>query len=306
MNARTAVLAALAAITALLLSPKAFAQGYYNDAAGVNAPMMKAEKTVVDGRTGERKRVIVEQAPAKDSYGNAQGSQFDLGVDGAFDGQTVAVIQLYTLESNFDFKLPKAALAQKGFSVYRWIGKAPSPKELENALEKSCQLWVIATDSPQLTEEHVAIIKRFFDAGHGVYIWGDNEPYYADANVLGRALLGVQMSGNLMGHQVVGLQQKPGGPGLLPKHLVMTGIEQIYEGITIATIAPNQQLTPLIYGSAGNFVTGLYERDGKRAIFDGGFTRLYNNWDTAGTARYVKNAAVWLAHAEKFGARASR
>ncbi|MDB4958533.1 MAG: hypothetical protein JWO36_6102 [Myxococcales bacterium] len=37
------------------------------------------------------------------------------------------------------------------------------------------------------------------------------------------------------------------------------------------------------------------------AIFDGGFTRLYLQWDTAGTARYVKNAASWLVNAEKFG-----
>lgn len=302
MNARLAVLVALVA----LLSPAARAQSYYSAHAGENAPMVKTEKEVFDQATGKATRVVVEQAPSKDGYGNAQGSQFDLGVDGAFDGQTVAVIQLYTLESNFDFKLPKAALAEKGFSVYRWIGKPPTPQELERALEKSCQLWVIATDTPQLTPEHVAVIKRFFDAGHGVYIFGDNEPYYADANVLGKALLGVTMAGNLMGNQVVGLQQKPGGAGLLPKHLVMTGIERIYEGVTIATLEPNPQLTPLIYGSAGNFVTGLYERGGKRAIFDGGFTKLYNNWDTAGTARYVKNAAVWLAHPEKFGARASQ
>ena len=40
---------------------------------------------------------------------------------------------------------------------------------------------------------------------------------------------------------------------------------------------------------------------GKRAILDGGFTRLYYKWDTAGTGRYVKNAASWLVNAEKFG-----
>ena len=45
----------------------------------------------------------------------------------------------------------------------------------------------------------------------------------------------------------------------------------------------------------------MYEKDGKRAIFDGGFTRLYNGWETAGTPRYVKNAAAWLANYERFG-----
>ena len=62
----------------------------------------------------------------------------------------------------------------------------------------------------------------------------------------------------------------------------------------------NQQLTPLIYGSANNLVAAFYDRDGKRLIFDGGFTRLYNKWDTAGTGRYVKNAAAWLANVERF------
>ena len=37
------------------------------------------------------------------------------------------------------------------------------------------------------------------------------------------------------------------------------------------------------------------------AVIDGGFTRLYVNWDTAGTARYVKNAAAWLQNYERFG-----
>jgi len=60
-------------------------------------------------------------------------------------------------------------------------------------------------------------------------------------------------------------------------------------------------MQPLVFGSAGNLVTSIYEHDGKRAIVDGGFTRLYIHWDTAGTARYVKNAAAWLANAERFG-----
>ena len=60
-------------------------------------------------------------------------------------------------------------------------------------------------------------------------------------------------------------------------------------------------MEPIVYGSAGNLVTAVYEKDGKRLILDGGFTRLYINWDTAGTGRYVKNAAAWLVNVEKFG-----
>lgn len=56
----------------------------------------------------------------------------------------------------------------------------------------------------------------------------------------------------------------------------------------------------LVYGSNHQLLVALYDQDGKRAIMDGGFTRLFCNWDTAGTGRYVKNAAGWLVNFERF------
>lgn len=274
------------------------AQAQYNDVAAKSAPMEVAEEEVrrADG-TVEKRRV--ERAPARDGYGNAAGNRFDLAVDGAFEGQTVAVLHFYTGEG-FDFSLPRAALAEKGFSVYRWINAAPSPKELREGLAKASQLWIISGSARRLDDEHIAVIKDFFESGRGVYIWGDNDPYYADANAVAEALLGARMSGNLIGNKVVQLQDKPDKAGVVPDHLLTTGLEHIFEGITIATIDPGRDLKPLIYGSADNMVAAYYDRDGKRAILDGGFTRLYLKWDTAGTARYVKNAAAWLANAERF------
>jgi hypothetical protein len=205
------------------------------------------------------------------------------------------------LEPRFDFALPTQALREKGFSVYRWIGRPPSPKELEEKLSRASQLWLISGDRQLLDAEHLAVIRRFFESGKGVYIWGGNAPYYTGANYVARALLGTQMQGDLPGDQVVGLQKGKGTPGLLRRHLLTTGLEYTYEGITIASLTPTEQLTPLIYGSAGNLVAAFHDRDGKRAILDGGFTRLYVKWDTAGTGRYVKSAAAWLANAERFG-----
>lgn len=292
---RRLTLAALA-----LCSLHAFAQ--YNSIAGMNAPAAVSTEWYRDDKTGEQKTRRVEKRleVKTDSHGNASGNQYDLAVDGAFDGQTIAVLHLYTGEG-FDFALPKAALKEKGFSVYRWVNQPPPPEELAKALEKSCQLWVISDASRKLSDAHIAVIKKFFDAGHGVYIWGDNQPYYADANAVGEALLGVQMLGNVMGDQTVGLQKAPNKAGVLRRHLLTTGLEYIYEGITIATVQKNNVLSPLIYGSADNLVAGYFDQDGKRAIFDGGFTRLFLKWDTAGTARYVKNSAAWLVNVEKFG-----
>jgi hypothetical protein len=286
-----------AALVVCLTSGAALAQ--YTRSAGQNAPASVSVEAYVDESGQQRQREVRRKAEA-DRFGNAAGSQHDLAVDGAFDGQTVAVLQFYTEEA-FDFSLPKKALAEKGFSVYRWLNKPPSPEELEAKLKKACQLWIISGDTQKLNEKHLAVIKRFFDSGKGVYIWGDNEPYYADANAVAQALLGTRMLGNLMGDNVVGLQKGKDTPGLLRGHLLTTGLEHVYEGITIATIQPNQTLTPLIYGSAGNLVAAFHDRDGKRAILDGGFTRLYYKWDTAGTGRYVKNAAAWLVNVERFG-----
>jgi hypothetical protein len=112
--------------------------------------------------------------------------------------------------------------------------------------------------------------------------------------------------------------------GLKEGHLITTGLEHLYEGTSIATVqfgpphgrnaslydgsGPSSSRSPklpegftaILHGSAGNLVNVAYEKDGKRLLMDGGFTRLAVAWDDAGTARYVKNAAAWLVNAERF------
>ncbi len=263
----------------------------YNKCRAQNAVFEDA----VDRETGKTHQVKVKA----DQHGNAQGNEYDLAVDGAFEGETVAVLHLYTGEG-FDFSLPKAALKEKGFSVYRWINNPPPAEELREKLKNACQLWIISSYEQKLNKEHLKVIKEFFDSGKGVYIWGDNDPYYADANYVSEYLFDVKMLGNLPGDVVVGLNNKGKKVGLTPKHLITTGLEYVYEGITIATIQDSKLLQPLIFGHEGNLVTAVYDQGGKRAILDGGFTRLYCSWDHAGTGRYVKNAAAWLVNYERF------
>jgi len=275
-----------------------FAQ--YNTNAAKNIVTEEVQEVYFDKDAGVNKSRTVQKEVAGDVYGNAKGNQYDLAIDGAFEGQTIAVLHFYA-SGGFDFELPKKALAEKGFSVYRWINQAPTPKELKEGLDKACQLWIISDSQQHLNAEHLKIIKEFFEKGRGVYIWGDNQPFYADANYVSKALIGVKMTGNLAGNKVVNLQMEEKKAGVTPNHLITTGLQNIYEGVTIATLSESEDLTPIIYGSADNLVTAVYEKDGKRLILDGGFTRLYVNWDTAGTGRYVKNAAAWLVNFERFG-----
>src|SRR5262249_31537684 len=54
---------------------------------------------------------------------------------------------------------------------------------------------------------------------------------------------------------------------------------------------------PLLYGSAGNLITAVRDPSptAGAGLIDGAFTRLYCQWDEAGAARYVCNAACFLA-----------
>lgn len=286
------------ALSFSIISNGTFAQ--YNSCAAQNVITEETEEVYYDVDTQTEKTRTVTKQVASDSYGNANGNQYDLAVDGAFEGQTIAVLHLYS-GGSFDFNLPENALKEKGFSVYRWINQPPTPEVLKEGLDKSCQLWIISSSTQMLNAEHLKVIKEFFDAGKGVYIWGDNQPFYADANFVARGLIGVEMNGNTPGDKVVDLMMGGKKVGVMPNHLITTGLQHLYEGVTIATLTEHEDLEPLLYGSAGNLVTAVYEKDGKRLILDGGFTRLYVNWDTAGTGRYVKNAAAWLVNYEKFG-----
>ena len=234
----------------------------------------------------------------KDRYGNPSGSQYDLAQDGSFKGYVIVVLNLC---SECDFSQPAIALRKKGFEIIEFKS-APSEQEMRKVLSGTkTQLWVISDRSPKLNEKHIDVITSFFNDGHGVYIWGDNDPYYVDANKILKHVFRTAMHGNSYGDRVLGVQSGSGTSGIIPNHPITTGITSFYEGITIAQVDITQSLKPLMYGSNGQVVTAYYDANGKRALIDGGFTRLYCKWDSAGTDRYIVNSAAWLANIEHFG-----
>jgi hypothetical protein len=233
-----------------------------------------------------------------DRHGNATGSEWDLAQDGGFLGHTIAVLHFYTSEG-FDFKKPTEALKKKGFKVVRFENTAPPIQEFRKILSKSSQAWIISDSSSKLSSEHVDELVEFFNSGRGLYIWGDNSPYHADANVLLSRLYDSKMSGNF--HGTKNLEECMGGtsPGFF-QHLVTTGLNHLYEGITISNVSLSNGLERLVNSSDGNCVTAIYDSEGRRALVDGGFTRLFIQWDDAGTARFVCNAAAWLVNWDRY------
>lgn len=238
----------------------------------------------------------------KDRFGNPQGSQYDLAEDGGFDGHGILIINL-CLSSAAKLTCVKKALEKKGFDVDIHQGPMLSPKELKSRLSKVGQMWLISQEKTQMTDAHLEIIREFFNAGHGIYIWGDNDPLNGDANFIIQRMFDSYLSGDYYARKVLGIQKNKGEPGIIGNHLISTGIVSFYEGVTISKVRMSQCLTPLVYSSDGNIVTAFYEADEKRALIDGAFTRLWDSdWGTtAGTERYIVNAAAWLANVERFG-----
>ncbi len=240
----------------------------------------------------------------KDKYNNYRGSDGDLGRDGAFQGKTVVVICLYSHAAENADTMKKnisKALHDKGFNVnFYSLKDLPAPQKLKAVLLSACQLWLISDYRSHLSSEHIKVITDFYNFGHGLYLWGDNDPWFKDVNIIINNLFGTELKGNYRGDKVIGVRKGKFGGGIIAGHPMSTGIANFYEGISISSIIPQKGLKPLVYSSDGKIVCAYCDDYGRRLLVDGGFTRLYCKWDSAGTDRYVKNAAVWLANVERF------
>lgn len=243
----------------------------------------------------------VKSAP-KDKYGNPNGTNYDLLRDGSMKGYKVLIINLCpewdTCGQRENYNNPIKALENKGFEV---IYRDEFPADFARISASLCQVWLISGYSRTITDEQIRQIKAFYNQGKGVYLWADNDPFYADVNPIIKDLFGSTMSGNYIGKQIIGVQKHIKDVGIVAGHLISTGISNFYEGVTISNVTMSQYLKPLVYSSDKKVVTAYSDMDGKRLLIDGGFTRLCVDWDSAGTDRYVVNAAGWLGNFEKFG-----
>lgn len=243
----------------------------------------------------------VKSAP-KDKFGNPNGTNYDLLRDGSMRGYKILIINLCPprdacgKRENYDNAI--SALENKGFEVL-YVTKFPA--EFARVSEDTCQVWLISGDVRKITDGQIRQLRNYYLQGKGLYLWADNDPFFADTNPIIKELFGSAMSGNYIGRQIIGVQQHSKDAGIVAGHLISTGISNFYEGITISNVAMTQYLKPLVYSSDKKVVTAYSDAGGTRVLIDGGFTRLCVDWDSAGTDRYVVNAAGWLANFEKFG-----
>ncbi|MBQ6595239.1 MAG: hypothetical protein IJH78_06220 [Clostridia bacterium] len=251
-----------------------------------------------------------------DKFGNPLGEKYDLAKRDGFKGFRIVILSTnlaFNRTSEAGQKLrqgPVDALTEKGFEVvvispddrsYFTSGNHVNAQKLRTLLGPRTQLWIISYSERGFDATTAGIVEEFYKAGGGLYLWGDNDPLHADADFIGQRLFGVGMRGDYQGDKVLGVLEKGSSCGIVPGHPISTGIAHFYEGITIAAVRTNSQVLPLVYSSDGNVVTAYSESFGSRLLFDGGFTRLWYKWDTAGTGRFVTNCAAWLANDDNGG-----
>jgi len=136
--------------------------------------------------------------------------------------------------------------------------------------------------------------------GKGLYIFGDNEPYYLHANLILNAIFGFELMGNTPADQILKPHFTLQTGTFLPNHIITTGVPELYEGITICyPSSSHPEVKVLGHSSDGNPVILYADKNlqGRgRIVIDCGFTKLVlAKWNkTAGTSRYVTNAVCWL------------
>ncbi len=74
-------------------------------------------------------------------------------------------------------------LQEFGYTV-NLLGACPSVDTLRTELADASQLWLISTSSAILSTAHIDFIVDEWRKGLALYVFGDNAPFYVDANIL--------------------------------------------------------------------------------------------------------------------------
>jgi hypothetical protein len=243
-----------------------------------------------------------------DRYGNPTGREYDLGRDGAFNGFNILIAQLY---SDFQFndtamQLPINALQAKGFQVKHVKSEDECLREL--ASNRYQIAWIISTSQIQ-NPSFTAALTTFHSTDGSIFLFADNPPYICHASEFLKTKFGITVEGCYYGTQT--MTYKEDGhqeTGSFGQHEIFTGISNLYEGHTIchpvySTTASRKVFMTIATATDGNSSIAVYDppltsTEG-RLCLDCGFTKLYINWDSAGTARYIVNASCWLLGVEK-------
>jgi len=134
-----------------------------------------------------------------------------------------------------------------------------------------------------------------------LFIFGDNDPYFAHANAVLPSIAGTILVGNTPGGRVISYGDPATAGEFDEKSLIFAGINYLFEGITICYPNSDGKLTHLARSTNDkpciSFMDSTEEHG--RVVVDSGFTKLYCSWTSAGQARYIINVCVYLVDVER-------
>ena len=173
----------------------------------------------------------------------------------------------------------------------------PIPQNLDQILQKSNILILVSSSGNAFNQIQINSIINYFNNGGSLYILGDNYPLFGEANQLLIPLFNTALTGNVLGDKFISSSTVPNGIGFNQNHQIFSGISKLYEGHSVSYIENNnyQNLLPIMIGSDGKAIILCYENGKKRAVIDGGFTRMYYRWNEGSTnnRRFVINVIGW-------------
>ncbi|CAF0801248.1 unnamed protein product [Adineta steineri] len=246
----------------------------------------------------------ITNAIGYDRFGNATGREYDLGRDGAFMGFNILIAQFYW-DSQFNdtaIQVPIDELKKKGFQVKHIKTEDECITEL--ASNRYQITWIISGINQIQNPKFISSLIAFHSAGGAIFLFADNTPGVYHASEFLKTKFGITVDGNYHGGQTMTYKEDGHrGKGNFGQHEIFTGITSLFEGITIShpvysTTASREIFIPIATASDGNTSIATYDPPSTstegRLCLDCGFTKLYVNWDSAGTARYIVNATCWL------------
>ncbi|CAF1579352.1 unnamed protein product, partial [Adineta ricciae] len=249
----------------------------------------------------------ITDALAYDCHWNPVGREYDLGRDGAFMGFSILIGKFPQGITSTQMQNSIDALKVKGFQVKCVGTEDECIKELDS--NQYQVVWIIS-DTKIGNRDIISSLTTFQSNGGAIFMFADNTPLVCHANEFLDKKFGITVVGDYYASQTLtyaenGHQQK----GHFGQHEIFTGVKNLYEGITIchpvySTEESREKLVPIATASDGNTCIAVYDPPASstsnegRICFDCGFTKLYCNWDAAGTARYIVNASCWLLRIE--------
>jgi hypothetical protein len=240
---------------------------------------------------------------ALDKYANPEGNEYDLGYDGAFEQFDILIGIFYSglNVKQFTEETVGPALSKKGFH-YEIVTTEAKFKDKLNDCDVA---WIISNNAPiSKTDEaeFVQACRRFHATGGGLYIWADNAPYTYHANLVLKNILGMEVEGSTPGKQVLTVGNDGSSKKHFARHLITSSIRNLFEGVTISYPKKVDPRVDVLATSSDGHPVILYAEQGPgklsdncgRIVLDCGYTKLWVQWDSAGTERYTVNACIWL------------